>query len=290
MAISNLPQREEYLRKKKRQKQIKLVIFAVILLIIFGVFIYVSHRPEFRVSIIELEGGVLVTKDDVEKKDKEYLSGSYLGLFPADNAFWYPSKELKVFLKDSFKRIDTISTNLKGFKTLIINITERKPFAVWCNTVPGEDNSAEEGISEESVSEEDCYFIDQNGTIFSKAPNFSGDAYFKYYGIVSGDSVLGKEYLASSTEFGQIADFVQRTKAMSVKPVYIVAKEKNQFSMVLSGGGEIYFDTSESLVKVADNLEALLKTPELSQDARGNLPIQYIDLRYGNKLFYKLKQ
>lgn len=290
MAISNLPQREEYLRKKRKQKQIKYGIFAFVVVVFIAIFSYASHRPEFRISKVELNGGILVTQDEVELKTLDFMKGSYFWLFPRNNYFWYPNFALANSLKENFKRIDTINLTTKGFKTLVVTITERKPFAIWCNTIPGKDNSTEEGVFEDgSAKDEDCYFIDQNSTIFAPAPQFSGDAYFKYYGIISDGSPIGKEYMASTTEFAQIADFVMKAKNMAIRPLYIVGKEKDQFSLVVSGGGEIYFDTKEPLSKVAENLDALLKTPEMAKTPNGNLPIQYIDLRYGNKLFYKLK-
>lgn len=290
MAINNLPQREEYLRKKRKQKQIRFGIFAFVLFSCFGLFVYLAHRPEFRITNVELSGGILVTQDDVKEKTTEFLSGNYYWLFPKNNYFWYADYDLGDYLKESFKRIDTLKIRNKGFKSLTITITERKPFAIWCNTVPGPDNSVSEGVMEDgSENKENCYFIDQNSTIFAPAPEFSGDAYFKYYGLISDQSPIGKEYMASTTEFAQLVDFVSTVKSLNIRPQYIVAKEKGEFSLVLSGGGEIYFDIKESVTKSEENLKALLKTPEMTIDADGTLPIKYIDLRYGNKLFYKLK-
>ncbi len=287
--VANLPHREEYLRKKRKQRRIRIGLAALFAVLFVSLLSYLSHRPEIRISEIELVGGVLVTKEEISKRTKEVLDGSYLWLFPKNNSLWYSKTILEKSLKESFKRIENIEITLKGSKTLIITISERRPYAVWCNTVPGDDNSEIEGVREEKFGEEDCYFIDQNSTIFAKAPNFSGDAYFKYYGIISDSSILGSEYMASSTLFVDINQFVLNIKKMSLRPLYIVGKDRNQFTLVLSGGSEIYFDTGEPLSKVSNSLEVLLKTPDLELTKEGNLPVKYIDLRYGNKLFYKLK-
>lgn len=289
MAPNNLPQREEYLRKKRKKRLQRYGIFLMLSILFIVLFSYAAHRKEFRISTIELEGGILVTHEDVEVKSLEYLQGSYFWLFPKDNSFWYPNSKLEDYLRENFKRIDTIKVNLKGLRTLHITITERKPFAIWCNGLP-ENEEVRPNESEELLSspERTCYFIDQNSTIFAPAPDFSGDAYFKYYSV-STTSPIGKEFMASTTQFVKIADFVAQTKAIGVRPLYIVAKEDGEFSLVVSGGGEIYFDLKEPLSKVAENLGALLRTPEMTKTADGNLPIEYIDLRYGNKLFYKLK-
>ena len=284
MALSNLPQREEYLKKKRNRKFLKYGVAVFLTILIIGLLSYISHRPKIRINGVKLSGGILVTQADVETKSLEYLNGSYLWLFPKNNAFLYPRKGLEKYLKENFKRIDTISIGLKGFQTLDIKIAERKPFAIWCDTLPGD-----EVISEDGYSDTRCYFMDQNSAVFAPSPQFSGDAYFKYYGRVSTSSPLGNYYISSTTEFAEISDFVSNVKNLSIHPLYIVAKENDEFSLVLSGGGEIYFDMKGSLSKTTKNLEALLQTPDLAKNLNGNLPINYIDLRYGNKLFYKLK-
>ena len=276
--IANLPQREEYLRKKRKRKLIKWGIGVFVFVVLVALSSYVSHRSELRISQVELSGGILVTGDEVSAKSLEYMKGSYFWLYPKNNSLWYPKKGLEEYLSESFKRIDTIKIHLKNAKTMVVEITERKPFALWCDTLPSGD-----------TVEGQCYFIDQNSTIFAEAPQFSGDAYFKYFGNISSSTPIGAEYMASTTEFSEISDFVTAIKELSIKPVYLIAKENGEFSLVISGGGQIYFDDREPLSQALKNLESLLTAPELASSTSKNLPIDYIDLRYGNKLFYKLK-
>ncbi len=286
---------EEYLRKKRKKKFRKFGIFFFSLIFLIGVSSYLSHRPEVRISKVELNGGILVTGEEVQFKALSYMNGSYMWLYPKNNALWYPHDDLEKHLKENFKRIDTININRKGFETLVVNIKERKPFAIWCNRLEASESSLASTTDETldtKKQKEDCYFIDQNSTIFAKAPTFSGDAYFKYYGLVGSTteySPIGREFISSTTKFADISAFVSKTKELKIKPMYIEAKENGEFSMFIAGGGEIYFDTRESLSIVGQNLEALLRTPAFASST-GNLPIEYIDLRYGNKLFYKLKQ
>jgi hypothetical protein len=291
---------EEYLRKKRNKKRIKYSVIFFLIVLIIGIASYISHRPEIRISNVELNGGILVTQSDIKFETLTYMYGSILWLFPRNNAFWYPHANLEEYLKETFKRIDTIDIHLKGLNTLVINIKERKPFAIWCNK-PADSTVVSNAVSTTTLStenistttkSEDCYFIDQNSTVFAKAPTFSGDAYFKYYGLISvpeGGSPIGKEYIASTTQFNEISNLVSITKELSIRPQYMKANGNGEFSIVLAGGGEIYFDTKEPLSLVGQNLKALLRTPTFASST-GNLPIEYIDLRYGNKLFYKLKQ
>ena len=268
--------REEYLRKKRKRKLIRYGVVLFLIIFIISLTSYIAHRQNIRISKVELHGQVLVEPTDLASTALKYMEGSYFWLFPKNNFLWYPKTKLTGYLKETFKRIDTIHIERKGFDTIIVDIVERKSFAIWGDTLPGE---SEEGKAQ-------FYFMDSNSTIFAEAPNFSGDAYFKYYGLVETKTPIGQFYIASSTEFSEITRFVEDVRMLGLKPQYIVAKSGAEFSLVIGSGGQIYFDVKESLVKAGDNLEALLRTEALSKNISN---LDYIDLRFGNKLYYKLK-
>ncbi|KND47736.1 MAG: hypothetical protein AB201_02245 [Parcubacteria bacterium C7867-006] len=286
---STLPSHEEFLRRKRKKRIIKYSIISFLIIFIIGLSSYISHRPEVRISKVVLKGGVLVTESDISDKSFSYMKDSYFWLFPKNSSFWYPKKQLSVYLKENFKRIDTISIGLDGLRTMVVTVEERKPFAIWCDKLPGQVEISTTTPVEKDSEYQKCFFIDQNSTIFSEAPYFSGDAYFKFYGLVSTSTPIGNYYISSSTKFQEIVHFISDIKAMSIRPLYLIAEDEGDFSLVVSGGGKIFFDTKKPLTEISKNLESLLKTPALSTSTNSDLPIEYIDLRYGNKLFYKLK-
>lgn len=279
-----------------------------LLLVIFFGLVFLSRMQKFRITTVELSGEVLVVPDEVVSASNDFLSGYYIGLFPRNNFFLYPQSALQKFLEDKFKRINKISLKLSGFKKLEISIIERKQQALWCDGAPDIASPANASSTLITVTApksltEKCYFLDDNGLIFSEAPNFSGDAYFKYYGglgtgtspagSVPTDSAsygtpIGQTYLATSTVFQEVSSFVESVKQTAVTPVSVLASDDGQFTMFLSSGGKIYFNQPDSLSKSADNLKVLLQTLSVSSST-SILNINYIDLRFGDKLFYKLK-
>ncbi len=286
MVINSFPQREETLRKRRRRKRIKYGIFLLAFVIFVGVVSYISHLPKVRISEVELRGGLLVTPKEIKEEALDYMRGSYFWLFPKNNSFLYPQNSLEKNLSDKFKRIETINVSLEGLNKLVVEITERKPVAIWCR-----ENTRQVSTTTDSLKEdkEQCYFIDLFSTIFAEAPNFSGDAYFKYYGLVTKEFPIGERFIASSTQFTEINGFIDAVKKLNIRPSYLLGKGEDEYSLVLFGGGEIYFDVKKSLSLAYNNLETLLKSPDLRTGNTGTLPVEYIDLRYGNKLFYKLK-
>ena len=98
------------------------------------------------------------------------------------------------------------------------------------------------------------------------------------------------EYIASTTLFNEISNFVAKTKELSLRPTYIIAQDNGDFSLSLFGGGEIYFDMKEPLSRVGQNLEILLKTKTFASSTKGVSSIDYIDLRFGGKVYLKKKE
>ena len=282
MPPKNSSNREEYLKKKRARKRMHFFLGIFVFIFIISILSFISYRPALRISKVELSGGVLVSQTDVESNVLKFLDGSYFWLFPKNNSIIYPKTKLEKYLTTSFPRIETINIDLQNFHTLKIIITEHKQDALWCDTLPSQS-------AFDTGSPEHCYFMNSNGLIFSTAPNFSGDAYFKYYGLLSTDEPIGKFYIASSTEFSDITDFISTIRKFSLRPQYLLASGDDQYTLFLSGNGKIYFDTKTPLSTVAQNLSALLRTTAFASTSSQNLPIEYIDLRFGNKLFYKLK-
>ena len=170
MISNSFPQREETLKRRRKQKRIKYAIFLLCFFVLVGLVSYASHLPKVRISEVVLKGGLLVTEKEIKEESLNYIQGSYFLFFLKSNSFIYTKNSLEVNLKNKFKRIDTIKIYLDGFNVMIVEITERKPVAIWCNGLGADDDT--------------CYFIDQNSTVFAEAPNFSGDVYFKYYGLI----------------------------------------------------------------------------------------------------------
>ncbi|KND52109.1 MAG: hypothetical protein AB198_00880 [Parcubacteria bacterium C7867-003] len=175
MAISNLPQREEYLRKKRKLKRIKYGVFCFILVLFVGLLSYVSHLSKVRITEVVLNGGLLVTEKEVKEESLTFMEGSFFWLFPKNNSFLYQKEDLQKNLMEKFKRIETIKVSLEGLNKLVVDITERKPVAIWCGErvevvaepAPVITSSSTEVdlISSEPVVKKEsldpkCYFID----------------------------------------------------------------------------------------------------------------------------------
>ncbi len=60
--------------------------------------------------------------------------------------------------------------------------------------------------------------------------------------------------------------------------------EEGDYTFYIKGGGKIFFNKNQDYATVLDNLDSAL-----SGILSLNKKINYIDLRFGNKVFYKFK-
>ncbi|MFA7216729.1 MAG: hypothetical protein WC095_01965 [Candidatus Paceibacterota bacterium] len=269
----------EYLKRRRSRYLRILYLILFTSFILAGLVVYISRLDKFRIHDVVVTGTTLIEPFDVSKKSLDFLDGYYLWVFPKNNIFIYKKKDLHTYLEENFSRIDQVSIRLGDGNSLLVNIQERLPYALWCTRIE---------TSEEGVQPEDCYFMDKSGIIYSKAPRFSGDAYFKYYGLIDSEDPIGKKYIQDEQWFLSLGLFIKHIEKLGLNPYYMLATNEGEYDIVLLAGGKILFNTQITLDSVAFNLEALLKSSTFASTTDFS-NLDYIDLRYGNKLFYKLK-
>lgn len=265
----------EYNKQKRKVLWIKLGIFFVLFLALGGFSVWLSGLKSIQIDTVSISGATVLGTESLEGQVRSNLVGKYLWAFPKTNVFLYPRNEIEKNLLSRFPRIKSVTLNTIDNHILSVSIVERSPFALWCDTPP----------TESLVSQ--CYFLDTDGFVFDHAPQFSGSAYFKYYGFLPFEAPIGSYYLSSTTRFHELSGFVENAQGLGITPLYMSAVDSDSFELFVFGGGKILLDTRESLAKVFERFSALLKTPNLVPREGGELLVEYIDLRFGNKMFFK---
>ena len=175
-------------------------------------------------------------------------------------------------MPNNFKIIKDINLSIKN-KILEISITERQAKYIWCGA---------------TVSDSKCNFIDEDGYIFDEAPYFSGEVYFKFYGAQT-ESYFYKQ------NFKQLILFRDNLIKLGLKPFALYVKDGEDAEMFLSNPTsttvpKIIFKIGSDLQNVTENLQAALTTEPLQSKFKNDYAsLQYIDLRFGNKVYDKFK-
>ncbi|MSR71189.1 MAG: hypothetical protein EXS50_00755 [Candidatus Taylorbacteria bacterium] len=259
--------------KKKRQRLIGrlVLIFVALVLLLFGIY-YLAHTRVLRIKNIEVSGSGVIPEKNIIDVANDAMNGNYMLLFPKDGLFFFPGEEIQKMILAHYPVLNMVNVDTYDWNMLKITLGERKPNAVWCNGLP--------------MESEDCYFLDDTGFIFTKAPAFSSNVYFKYYGsttISVASTTIGTTYPASR-EFRQIDELIKSIKNFSVPIVALYVDQNRQFELTIQNSdtqyGKIFFNDQQPFEKTLENLSTIWKEKK---------NFKYVDLRYGNKVYFKLQ-
>ena len=276
------------IKRNRRVMRLRLIIlFSILFISIIGGLSYFSSNPKIVINKIEIKGNSIIDGVELEQSVKDKLQGKYLGLFSRSNFLIYPHDRIYKNLLKEFPRIENLSVYRVGFNNLKIEITERAGSYLYCGlTIP--ENKDDVG--------ENCYFVNNDGYIFDKAPYFSGDIYFKYYTKIEGDvtNPLGSQMIPIN-RFREIIRFIDGITNLGFKPSYLVIDEKGIYSLYLKTSGinpnsKIIFKEDSDLVTILSNLSIAMSKKEFANEINTKYDsLLYIDLRFKNKVLYKFQ-
>ncbi len=268
------------LELKKRRRRVffrKIFVSFFLISVIFASLAYISHTPGLNINAITITGNQTVSSEAIKTFIEKELEGNYIWFFPKTNILFYPKNELKNKLSLQFQRLKDVILSIKNNETLEVKLTERVGLYTWCG------NNPEENISVDKK----CYFLDKDGYIFDEAPYFSGEVYFKFYGSAKVGDFFSKK------NFQQLIYLKGALTAIKLRISSIYLLEDNDLKIFLSGSAGkafIFIKADSDFQNMVENLQTALNTePLLSQFKNKYSSLEYIDLRFGNKVYYKFK-
>jgi cell division septal protein FtsQ len=279
-------------RARKRFK-ISIIFFCFALLVLFGVAIYLFHNERVVIQSIIVRGASVLDGSDIKKVTEKYLDGAYLYLFPKRSVFLYPKNQIASALLSDFARIEKVTVESEDLRTLVVTISERQPYALWCGDILDtlySDTSEEKIVLEGELRDDErkeaerCLVLDKGGIIYAYAPDDFTLPYIVFEGMLEVDDPIGTQFLTKD-EFGNIATLLSAIKSIGILPKRVQIADKHDFSVVLEENTKLKFRRDDDFSQVFANLEASFISKEIDTDNLEN--IEYIDLRFGNRLYVK---
>lgn len=262
--------RADLLTKRRR---VRIGIFGIGALVL-SVLIYgastLSYLPSLRVNEIDIAGARVYDAMEIEHVVRNYTAGAYWYVLSKDNVALYPRASLEELLLYTFPRIKTIDISRTGTHDVAIDIEERAPYAYWC-TMPAPD------------AEQVCWHIDAEGLIYEQVATTTPSV-IRFTGGVSEDEPLrtniAPEYFA---QIARIAEGIQNETDLHIDTISFLGDETH---MQIEPGWTLKLVASEAADNLLSKFKAILDTNGL----RANIEdIEYIDMRFGERVYYKLR-
>ncbi len=256
-----------------RRRRTRLMVFAAALALVVACAMYVSYLsylPQYSIGAITVEGAQAVPADVVTEYAQTIIYNGSHNFLSRANVLLYPKAVIEKDIPLEFPRIvsATLSRPSLLSNALTITVTERQQFALWCSDA---------GV---------CYQMDKTGFVFAQAPaNASSTGEYIFTGGISTSSPpIGQTFAPGHTQ-GLVA-FLQSLDNAGYSPLGAQVQSDQDFVVPLSQGFSVYASFGEDPGTLVSNLQLILSSSALAGQTQN---LEYVDLRFGDKVYYKLK-
>ena len=248
---------------------------------------WISLRPALHITSVTVEGAHAISEEGIKNVAVAHLDDTILFWGKRNNQILFPVMEMERAVKSLSPRIANVKTAFDSHHHMRVIITEYTPNFLYCmrsDLLPTTSSS-----SPSEYQPKDCYFADVDGYVYAEAPEYIG---YPFVAIVASSTE------EAVTHQSPIGTTVLTEDAYSRIRMYIDDLSRvglTTHSVTLLGGGDIRAEvgmpwvlllaTSKEPDRTIANLGVVLENLEKTPDKGKG--VREIDLRFGNKIFYK---
>lgn len=284
---SNFKTKQKPLKDRAKKIAFKFIpVFAAILVIL--IFLYI---PKLRIK------DVVITPDSplkiqVNETAKNTLKEKIFYIIPRDNILILKNKTLENRILSGISSVKSVTAkkDLNMFNSnknaVVINFEEKQKIGAYCASYNIEGDTKQDVQKEKNP----CFFTDESGRLFEEFDykNLNEEiAKNKFIIFASKDKILNKGDFLTEEKFDPILEFTKTIKKdFNFEAEKIIFTKKN-YEIYLKEGWHIKTD-AESLdpAKIKITLDNLKLTLD-SQIKERRKKLEYIDLRFQNKVYFK---
>lgn len=268
----------ENLRSRRRKLRILAVCSIVAL---FGTFTYLLHRvtylPQYTVSAINVMGVQAISPEDIKQYVDSVIYDGSKHFFSRANIFFYPRAVIENDLVADFPRIKSVHVSRQSMlaQALTVTVDERKAYAQWC---PSTELGTGGGDGE-------CFQMDESGFIFANADaSTTRTSPYTFRGGLEVGEPIGQTYAGA-----QLPGILVLLKLLGQSGMVALGanvETESDYSVPMQSGYVVKVSFGEDVTAIAKNLELILTSAPIRDNEN---KLEYIDMRFGNRVYYKMK-
>lgn len=221
--------------------------------------------PVFAVESVEISGTEHVSADDIKQFTEGKLSKNKFLVLPGNN--WLLNDEDK-FAEAIIEKFVVESAKIEITKgTMHINIKEKISSVVW-------------------KTNDRVHFTDLQGIVIREIPEGERESMPDYPLIIdeSNTSIMIGQTILNNNVIQAIIDIVELTGQGSIDIVHfkVSSSDANWITATTGPGYDVLFDPDGNIEEQVNNLIVVLR-----ESVGDPSTIQYIDLRFGDHIYYK---
>ncbi len=257
--------RKYKIKRKEPFYKKKTFFLCLILIFLFFLGYFLLFSSFFQIREIKISGAEKIKEENIKnflklKTKKEIL------FWKTNSVFLIKFKDLQKEILENFPKIESVSLKVDFPNVLEVLIKERKGVALF-------------------FQENKFFLIDKSGIIFEKINNENFPQFFviekdKKEKVNLGNEVIEKEIME------KILEIEKELRSLNLEIEKVKIKSKERVNIKTKKGFEIYFSLKEKISDQIFYLDVVLKE-KIPEEKLANL--EYIDLRFGNRIYFKYK-
>jgi hypothetical protein len=278
----NTPVSPSYMSAPEKQKHIIkwfLVVSMVALLGVFGVLQFLKNK-KFIIQHVSIQGVRTVDMHTVtDIVDQYFYRPGLLGI-PSGNTMLFNKQKLANVLLDNFASFKNVQVAFTQPYEITITVDEYTPTYLWCNQY------------------QQCLFANADGYMYKYSNMFTEGSFPIFYGSLQKPDFELRNTIFSSVEqytfFKTVDDIIKKHNSnivatSGINNASIVFHVDRLYGNVLTTYADIRIDNTISGEYFNNMMEILSRDIAFQNALSGGNVLDYIDLRYPEKIFYKFK-
>ena len=267
---------------------------------LFVIISILSYDPSLQMKSITVEGVRGADRAAVDTIAQDALSWRFFSRVDRNNIFFYPRSSVRHAIIALDPRIKQATLTFDSLHRLRITIEEYTPSLLYCGAAGSDERVAAlvVGSTTQMAGDAvprtftDCYFADERGYVFAKAPEWSGYPYITVVASSSSDTegeqtsfAPLRTFALPREEYQRVRTFLNVLTHIDLYPRALTVIGEHDFRISTALPWDILWSSDKDPQKSADNLALVLNS--LAADKASAASLKMIDLRFGNKIFYK---
>ena len=268
-------------RSASARKPVKTLLLFGLIVVVVGLF-YLSNAQKFQINDIEVNGNKYLDSQEIEQTVRDQLTQRRWLFFKQSSIFFFSKKQAKAALAQSYF-LERLSVKKHYFDTIVVDLEEKTSGLIWASSQKQYYLDLT-GVAIREIQPTDLlFFAGQGDTDVVRAEVNSGQ-----YPLVKdqsnrevavGQPVISPELVSFVIS---LTNLIDRGADFSISHFEIGWPEAKDITLMTKEGWWVKFSLGDSAGTQFNSLSLILQ-----QKIPDQTKLEYIDLRFGEKIFWQ---
>jgi len=273
-------------KRRRKEKTRRVLLRAALALAIVFAGTSIFFLPRLRVQKIIVSGAHAALAVSLERAVREQISGRWLLIYPKDSIFLVSTAALQKNLLKEYPAVLELHVTRQSPDAIAVSVREREIAGIWCSTLTSGGLDPNPLPQPGSNAASACFYVDETGVAFDTAPDVSGDLITKIIDTKAakprlGDAVVSTQVLESARIF---STELENRIGVGARVIELNREYPGSVDVETLEGWQIRLEARTDAHQALENLKLVLDRKISKRQL-----LEYIDVRFANKVFYKLR-